>query len=396
MEDFEDLVARNSSPSNDDDDGFWSNESATTSPTASSEGPIQTTLAERELRREMIQIELDQLVQGAEELQELEEIEPEAVEALGIAANRLAYRQRYYNVASCRYVYVPSVAYCLLEGCLLEEAAKHYFGQSDEFLVKYAAGLGSTILAQHRHQDVVAQDNHSEAEDVDWSDDDDLDNDGHVTGDYQSPGQIANRVWGWSPRSRVFSKGFDFEPMCDDNETQTVADVAQAIQKSNPRPTVFPKIVALFFLFLAFAIARQFWLLPMEQQCVENDGQELLTAAPIPKPAVRKMKSAATVSTEEPSSLPAVFEAFQTVVVLSNVVVKDVQKTVQVETAAHRAKRTESVVANKLDAILEEAAAVELADSSATATTSPATTRATFAVVDEQPRTRPIVLNLLY
>jgi hypothetical protein len=395
MEDFEDLVAR-SSPSNDDDDGFWSNESATNSPTASSAGPIQTTIAERELRREMIQVELDHLVKGAEDLQELEEIEPEAVEALGIAANRLAYRQRYYNVASCRYVYVPSVAYCLLEGCLLEEAAKHYFGQSDEFLVKYAAGLGSTILAQHRHQDVVAQDNHSEAEDVDWSDDDDLDNAGHVAGDCQSPGQIANQVWGWSPRSRVSRKGFDFVSVSDKSETQTGADVPQKIKNSNPRPTVLPKIAALLFLFMAFAIARHFWLLPVQQHCVQNEGKRVLTAAPITRPAVRKMKSGATVSTEEPSSLPDVFGAFQAMVALSNAAAKEAQVAVQVESAAHRAKQTESIFGNWLEASLDEAEAVDLTDSGTIATIGPMTSRATLAVVDEQPRTRPIVLNLLY
>lgn len=44
------------------------------------------------------------------------------------------------------YIYVPSVAYVVLNGSLLEEASKHYFGKSHEFLVAYAASLGSSIF----------------------------------------------------------------------------------------------------------------------------------------------------------------------------------------------------------------------------------------------------------
>lgn len=116
---------------------------------------------ERQRRKQLIQRELDALVRTTDADMKLEakdgtqeEFEPEAIEALGIAANRVAYQKRYYDVPSSQYIYVPSVAYTILNGTLLEEASKHYFGDSDEFLVSYAAQLGTTIL-QNRQPDVM-------------------------------------------------------------------------------------------------------------------------------------------------------------------------------------------------------------------------------------------------
>lgn len=104
---------------------------------------------ESELRKTLIQEELDTLIRLTEEKDELNghEFEPEAVEALGIAANHVCYLQKYYDVARCEYVFVPSVANTIMNGSLLEEASRHYFGKSDEFLISYAASLGSTIIA---------------------------------------------------------------------------------------------------------------------------------------------------------------------------------------------------------------------------------------------------------
>jgi hypothetical protein len=75
-----------------------------------------------------------------------EELEPEAIEAMGIAADRVSYLTKYYDVQSCKYTYVPTVATAVLDGSLLDEASKHYFGAKEEVLVSYAGSLGSIIL----------------------------------------------------------------------------------------------------------------------------------------------------------------------------------------------------------------------------------------------------------
>jgi hypothetical protein len=139
MEDLEAAVIVHSADSDDDD-----------------------TQRERQQRKELIQRELVALIQAAEAEADMDEddnrreFEPEAVEALGVAANRVAYQQRYYDVPSGQYIYVPSIAYTILNGTLLEEASKHYFGKNksgddenedeNEFLIAYAASLGNAIL----------------------------------------------------------------------------------------------------------------------------------------------------------------------------------------------------------------------------------------------------------
>jgi hypothetical protein len=126
-------------------------------------------LQERQLRKELIQKELDTLVQATEHMLALEEgsheFEPEAVAALGIAANRVAYLRKYYDVMSFQYIYIPSVAHCIMNGSLLEEARHHYFGKAavadangndydsagrDAFLIAYAASLAWTVMIAQR------------------------------------------------------------------------------------------------------------------------------------------------------------------------------------------------------------------------------------------------------
>jgi hypothetical protein len=120
--------------------------------------------SERQWRKNRIQQELDTLLQIMQQQQqqqqhddeeELFPLEPEAEEALGIAANRVCYLEKYYDVAQCKDVFVPSVAYAIMNGTLLEEAAKHYYGQSEEFLVTYAASLGSAVLSLKNYQDLL-------------------------------------------------------------------------------------------------------------------------------------------------------------------------------------------------------------------------------------------------
>ena len=60
---------------------------------------------ERQFRKTLIELELDFLVKTTEEHNELQgqEFEPEAIEALGIAANQVAYLKKYYDVSKCEY-----------------------------------------------------------------------------------------------------------------------------------------------------------------------------------------------------------------------------------------------------------------------------------------------------
>jgi hypothetical protein len=111
---------------------------------------------EKQMRKRLIQRELDSLLEAARDDLESDghELEPEAVEALGIAANQVSYVKKYYDVASCQYIYVPSVAHTVMNGSLLDEASKHYFGAKEEFLVAYAGSLGTTILANHQFNDL--------------------------------------------------------------------------------------------------------------------------------------------------------------------------------------------------------------------------------------------------
>ena len=61
----------------------------------------------------MIEKELKAIIEEAQT--ELEEpFEPEAVEALKIAANKLAYLKKYYDCVSDKIIYFPSVTKLLL------------------------------------------------------------------------------------------------------------------------------------------------------------------------------------------------------------------------------------------------------------------------------------------
>jgi hypothetical protein len=109
------------------------------------------------IRKTLIQQELDTLLRLVEENDELDgrELEPEAEEALGIAADTVCYLQKYYDEDRSEYVFVPSVAYAIMNGTLLEEASKHYYGESEEFLVTYAASLGSAVLSQKNYKEYM-------------------------------------------------------------------------------------------------------------------------------------------------------------------------------------------------------------------------------------------------
>ncbi|KAG7336607.1 hypothetical protein IV203_025606 [Nitzschia inconspicua] len=135
--------------------------------------------ADQQMRKLLIQEELSNLLQRMRKMNEAmedePELEPEAEEALGIAANRVCYLQKYYDVASCDYVFVPSVAFALMNGSLLDEAAKHYNGKSEEFLVTYAATLGSAVLSLKDHKDLINVGINKESLSPKWNMAEDLD-----------------------------------------------------------------------------------------------------------------------------------------------------------------------------------------------------------------------------
>ena len=176
---------------------------------------------EREKRRQLIQNELDLIVSTTQRslTENDQEIEPECVEALGVAANLVAYRRKYYDVSKCEYVYVPSIARCILDGTLLEAAEPHYFGKFaspvnngqnetadgsyNDFLVAYAATLGSTVLWSTKLRDLGylnLMDNEL-CEDVHLDDDED---------DYRSPSPRQQRqvdpvsVWSTPSNENVY------------------------------------------------------------------------------------------------------------------------------------------------------------------------------------------------
>lgn len=155
------------------------------------------------LRKSLIEEELNQLIQVCQEYDYLSghEFEPEAIEAMGIAANQLAYRKKYYDVARSHSVYVPSVAYAVMSGALLEVASAHYFGKSEEFLVAYAGAMGSAIMRQKsQYHKYMTQEREecaiAEEFDVQSQADDDSREEETVALDSD---QVMRLVWGVSP-----------------------------------------------------------------------------------------------------------------------------------------------------------------------------------------------------
>jgi hypothetical protein len=90
--------------------------------------------AEYQARRELIQQELDDIMNQCIKNGDL--VEDEAIEAMGIAANQIAFLGSSEK---------PSIALSILRGPLLQVAAQHYFGDSNHFLVQYAPQLRSAI-----------------------------------------------------------------------------------------------------------------------------------------------------------------------------------------------------------------------------------------------------------
>jgi hypothetical protein len=225
------------------------------------------------LRKTLIDEELNQLIQICQDFDYLagHEFEPEAVEALGIAANQLAYKKKYYDVARSDYVYVPSVAYTIMNGSLLELASAHYFGKSEEeFLIAYAGAMGSAILTQkHQYQKYMSQEReeHPLAEEFDiQSQGDDSQEDAPMVLD---PDHVMRLVWGVSPKASSMMGG---------NHCFTFDDKEEEIQITTQRRGW--KMVMQSLLMVVVLGAASFLLLATEhQQSWMNDVAEVTAAS---------------------------------------------------------------------------------------------------------------------
>jgi hypothetical protein len=98
-------------------------------------------LSDAEYRKQLIDTEFQSIIRETEDNELEEPFEPEAVEALRIAANNLAYRKKYYNSLDDKFVYFPSVTRLLVNYSLIEEAEKHYWDEEDEWPIEYSAAL---------------------------------------------------------------------------------------------------------------------------------------------------------------------------------------------------------------------------------------------------------------
>jgi hypothetical protein len=95
---------------------------------------------ESESRIKRIEEELSRIIRLTEDELE-EELNPEAVEALKMAAPKVAYLKKFYDVFKDEFVYFPPVAKAMIDYSLTEEAEKYYFDEEDEFPMHYTAVL---------------------------------------------------------------------------------------------------------------------------------------------------------------------------------------------------------------------------------------------------------------
>lgn len=98
-------------------------------------------VTEAQLREQMIHDEFKLIIKETEDNELEEPFEREAVDALRIAAGKLAYLKKYYNCLTDKFVYFPSVTKLLVNYSLIEEAEQHYFDAEDEFPMDYSAAL---------------------------------------------------------------------------------------------------------------------------------------------------------------------------------------------------------------------------------------------------------------
>jgi hypothetical protein len=109
--------------------------------------------SEAEYRQQRIDDEFEGIIKETEDNELDEPFEPEAVEALRIAANKLAYLKKYYNSFTDEFIYFPSVTKLLVNYSMIEEAEIHYFDEEDEFPMDYSAALRSVACEKLGDED---------------------------------------------------------------------------------------------------------------------------------------------------------------------------------------------------------------------------------------------------
>lgn len=105
--------------------------------------------SEAEMRQQMIDNEFGRLIKEmmeTEDLEEEDEIEPESLEALKIAANTICYLRKYYDVSNDKIIYFPSLVKAIIDYSLFEEAEKYYYEEDDEFPMDYSVALRSVAF----------------------------------------------------------------------------------------------------------------------------------------------------------------------------------------------------------------------------------------------------------
>jgi len=98
-------------------------------------------LSDARHRQQLIDTEFERLIHEANQNELEEEIEEEAVEALRIASNVLAYRKKYYNSSEDKFVFYPSIRRLLGQYTLIEKAEQYFYDEEDEFPIEYSAAL---------------------------------------------------------------------------------------------------------------------------------------------------------------------------------------------------------------------------------------------------------------
>jgi hypothetical protein len=97
-------------------------------------------------RQRMIETEVDEYCKRAGEEQLDKDMRDEGIKAIKIAANKFAYKKKYYDSANDKMIVFPSVAACLLGYDVYEEAEKHYYDPEDDYPLKYTAALRDLSL----------------------------------------------------------------------------------------------------------------------------------------------------------------------------------------------------------------------------------------------------------
>jgi hypothetical protein len=108
---------------------------------------------EMKWRKEKIDEELTDLVQQAEEDELGELLSTEAMVALKIGASKIALLMKYFDRSKNDYIYFPSVAKCVYDYSLIDEAEKYYLNGSEDFPMEYATAL-CTVASYRLNGDV--------------------------------------------------------------------------------------------------------------------------------------------------------------------------------------------------------------------------------------------------